>query len=140
MAITDEDIVRAEEAMKVKMTVSLRAMAARFDKRRSRVIVSLDNGLELAFPPHLAEGLDNAAPADLADIEITPTGLGLHWPRLDADLYLPALMSGVFGSPRWMAGQMGRKGGSARTPAKAAAARANGRRGGRPRKTVGGEG
>jgi len=43
-------------------------------------------------------------------IEITPTGLGLHWPRWDADLYLPALASGVFGSPRWMAGQMGQKG------------------------------
>jgi len=42
--------------------------------------------------------------------------------------------NGVLGSPRWMAGLMGRKGGRARTAAKAAAARANGQRGGRPRK------
>ncbi len=136
MALTDEDIIRAEEAMKVKMAANPRATAARYDKRRCRVVVSLDNGLELAFPPHLAEGLEKAAPGDLADIEITPAGLGLHWPRLDADLYLPALMSGVFGSPRWMAGQMGRKGGSARTAAKAEAARANCQRGGRPRKAA----
>jgi hypothetical protein len=26
---------------------------------------------------------------------------GLHWPKLDADLYIPALMQGVFGSRRW---------------------------------------
>ena len=66
MAITDEDIVRAEEAMKTKMASNLRAIAARYDKRRSRIVVSLDNGLELTFPPRLAEGLDNASPDDLA--------------------------------------------------------------------------
>jgi Protein of unknown function (DUF2442) len=71
-------------------------------------MVTLSNGLELAFPPHMAEGLANAKPADLAVIEITPTGLGLHWPSLVADLYLPALLQGVFGSLRWMAGLLGR--------------------------------
>ena len=82
----------------------------------------------------MAEGLADAKPADLAIIEITPAGLGLHWPKLDADLYLPALLEGVFGSLRWMAGLLGKSGGLARTEAKVAAARENGRRGGRPRK------
>ena len=82
----------------------------------------------------MAEGLADAKPADLAIIEITPAGLGLHWPKLDADLYLPALLEGVCGSPRWMAGLLGKSGGLARTEAKVAAARENGRRGGRPRK------
>ena len=82
----------------------------------------------------MAEGLADAKPADLAIIEITPAGLGLHWPKLDADLYLPALLEGVFGSPRWRAGLLGKSGGLARTEAKVAAARENGRRGGRPRK------
>ena len=68
--------------------------AARYDRRVSRIMVNLSNGLELAFPPHLAEGLANAKPADLAVIEITRAGLGLHWPRLDADLYLPPLLEG----------------------------------------------
>jgi hypothetical protein len=67
-------------------------------------MVTLSNGLELAFPPHLAEGLADAKPTDLAAMVISPSGLGLHWPRLDADLYLPSLLKGVFGSPRWMAG------------------------------------
>ena len=97
-------------------------------------MVTLSNGLELAFPPRLAEGLADAKPADLMAVEITPTGLGLHWPRLDADLYLPALLAGVFGSTAWMAAQLGRSGGLSRSASKAAAARENGRKGGRPRK------
>jgi hypothetical protein len=120
------------------MTAGPRAVAVRYDRRRSRIVVDLSNGLELAFPPHLAEGLDKASPAELSRIDISPTGLGLHWPKLDADLYLPGLLNGVFGWPRWMASIMGQLGGRARTEAKAAAARANGARGGRPRKVVGG--
>lgn len=70
----------------------------------------------------------------MAEIEISPAGLGLHWPRLDADVYVPALMQGVFGTRRWMAALLGPAGGKASTKAKAAAARENGRKGGRPRK------
>jgi hypothetical protein len=139
LALTDEGIQKAEAAMRERMAAGPRAIAARYDRRRARIVVSLDNGLELAFPPELAEGLDKAASAELAEIEISPTGLGLHWPKLDADLYLPGLLNGVLGSPRWVAGMLGRVGGQARTNAKVAAARANGLRGGRPRKTLGGK-
>jgi hypothetical protein len=136
MALTDADIRRAETVMRDDMATSPRAVAARYDRRRSRIVLSLENGVEVAFPPELAEGLDKASATDLGRIEISPTGLGLHWPNLDADLWLPALLNGVFGSPRWMAGIMGRKGGRSRTDAKVAAARANGMRGGRPRKVT----
>ncbi len=136
MEISDAEIQQAEQRMRERMEATPRATAARYDRRVSRVMVSLSNGLELAFPPHLAEGLADAKPADLAVVEITPSGLGLHWPKLDADLYLPALLQGVFGSPRWMAGLFGKSGGSARAAAKAAAVRENGHKGGRPHKRV----
>jgi len=136
MTLSDSQIRQAEKRMKARMGATARAISARFDRRRSRIVVSLDNGLELAFPPNMAEGLAGAKPADLAIIEISPTGLGVHWPRLDADLYLPALMSGVFGSRRWMAGLLGAAGGKSTSPAKRSAAQANGRLGGRPRKAV----
>ena len=84
MALTDAEIRNAEQAMRSRMAAGPHAVQARYDRRRARVVVSLDNGLELAFPPELAEGLSEASPADLADIEISPTGLGLHWPKLDA--------------------------------------------------------
>jgi hypothetical protein len=133
--ITEAD-VQAAEARMAERRINPLAVAATYDRRIGRVVVVLDTGLELAFPPHLAQGLEGAKPADLAEIEISPTGLGLHFPRLDADLYVPALLEGVFGSEAWTAARMGRAGGRARSAAKAAAARLNGKRGGRPRKSA----
>ena len=132
--ITESDVKTAEERMAERRIATPHAVAATYDRRIGRVVVQLSSGLELAFRPHLAQGLEGARPADLASIEISPTVLGLHFPRLDADLYLPALLQGVFGSEPWTAARMGRAGGRATSPAKVGAARANGRRGGRPRK------
>ena len=58
------------------------------------------------------------------------------FPKLDADLYLPALLNGWLGSRRWMAAHMGERGGRARSAAKRTASRENGKLGGRPRKAV----
>ena len=120
--------------MQAVLKLGPRAVGARYDKRSARVVIELETGLELAFRPHLAQGLDQATPAELAVIEISPSGLGLHFPKLDADLYLPALLEGTLGSRKCMAGVMGRSGGRARTTAKASASRENGKLGGRPRK------
>ena len=132
--ITEADVQAAEKRMAEGRRTMPYATAATYDRRIGRVVVRLSTGLEIAFPPHLAQGLERARPADLAEIEISPTGLGLHWPRLDADLYLPALLEGVFGSEAWAASRMGRAGGRVRSAAKAAAVRANGKRRGRPAK------
>jgi hypothetical protein len=98
--------------------------------------MALSNHLEVSFPPHEVEGLETATPADLTQIEINSPGFGLHFPTLDADLYVPALLQGVFGSERWMAARLGARGGKSRTAAKAAASRKNGKLGGRPRATA----
>jgi hypothetical protein len=70
----------------------------------------------------------------LAKIEISPSGFGVHFPDLDADLYLPGLLEGVFGSRKWLASQLGKTGGRSISAAKTAASRSNGKRGGRPKK------
>lgn len=132
--LTDGDVRRAEARMQERNRAGPRAIAARYDRPAERVIVTLSGGLELRFPPELAQGLAGARASDLQVIEISPTGMGLHWPKLDADLYVPALLGGVLGNRRWMAHLLGQAGGRATSAAKQAAARANGRRGGRPRK------
>lgn len=110
------------------------ALAARYDRGRDRIVIDLSTGYEVAFPPRRAQGLERARPSDLESIEISPSGFGLHFPKLDADLWLPALLEGVFGSRRWMAARLGARGGKSKSKAKAQAARTNGRLGGRPRK------
>jgi hypothetical protein len=133
MAVTEREFAQAEKRMQARRRTGY-AVAARYDRETSRILVRLNTGLELAFPPVLVEGLAFAPSEHLADIEISPTGLGLHWPKLDADVYIPALLQGVFGSRRWMASQLGAAGGRVRSQAKAATSRTNGRKGGRPRK------
>jgi len=59
-------------------------------------------------------------------------GYGLHREALDVDLSIPGLLAGLFGTKAYMARHAGR----ATSPAKAAAARANGAKGGRPRKSA----
>jgi len=75
-----------------------------------------------------------ASAKQLAQIEISPSGQGLYFPLLDADLFLPALLEGHLGSKRWIAEQMGRAGAKRSSEVKARAACENGRLGGRPRK------
>jgi hypothetical protein len=112
------------------------AVAARYDRRRDRVVIDLSTGYEVAFAPGRAQGLARAKSSDLDAIEISPSGFGLHFPKLDADLWLPALLEGVFGSRRWMAARLGARGGKSKSRAKTRAARANGKLGGRPRKSA----
>jgi hypothetical protein len=136
MTITDRDRLDAEARLQAELQVRPKVVRARYNRRASRIVIGLDNGLELTFPPRLAQGLERATSAELAIVEISPLGDGLHWPALDADLYVPALLQGVFGSKKWMASQLGAAGGRAHSPAKVAAARRNGNKGGRPRKSA----
>lgn len=48
------------------------------------------------------EGLTEASAENLALVEITPSGEGLHWETLDVDLSIPYLMVGIFGTKLWM--------------------------------------
>lgn len=134
MAITDRDIRAARERGRKLREETSWAVAARYDRRTSRIVIAMANGLEFSFAADQAQGLEDGSAAELSEIEILPSGLGLHWPKLDADLYVPALLKGVFGSRKWMAQRMGAAGGRARTKAKSTAARENGKRGGRPKK------
>jgi hypothetical protein len=98
MKLTGAGIRQCEKRMQTRLRGQPRATSARYDRRDARIDVGSSNGLELGVPVDRAQGLAGAKPSDLTDIEISPTGLGLHSPRLDADLYLPTLMEGVFGT------------------------------------------
>ena len=96
-------------------------------------ILKLTDGRRRVLPREDLQGLQSGTKEQLAGVEIIGGGTGLHWPELDVDVYVPALLRGVYGSKPWMA-KIGRKGGLARSTAKKHAARANGKLGGRPKR------
>jgi hypothetical protein len=130
--LTEAQIDAALERGRTARQHEPRATTARYDRRSGRVIVELANGCIFAFPPTLAQGLEAATEEQLSQVEILGAGYGLHWEALDADLTIPGLLAGLFGTKAYLAQQAGR----ATSPAKAAAARANGAKGGRPRRSA----
>ncbi|MEP9388730.1 DUF2442 domain-containing protein [Mesorhizobium sp. KR9-304] len=129
--LTDKEIDAALARGQAAATNDPRAASARYDHRLGRIVVELTNGCTFAFPPRLAQGLEAATEDELAEVEIMGAGYGLHWETLDVDFTVPGLLAGIFGTRAYMARQAGR----ATSSAKAAAARANGAKGGRPRKS-----
>src|SRR5579859_5614650 len=102
------------------------ARAARYDSRRGLIVIALEGGCEFAFPAAFAEGLADAPRSKFTKIKISPNGLALHWPPLDADLYVPGLIEGAFGSGRWMR-HIGKLGGLSRSVSKARVSREKGK-------------
>lgn len=131
----DEEYAAAVRAAALADATEPRAKSARYDQRAKRIVVELVNGATFLFPPELAQWLAGAAPADLAQVQVTPSGAGLRWPSLDADFSLPGLMMGVFGSPAWMREQA-RKPAGAKPKTRVAATHANGNSNGRRRKEL----
>ncbi|HUI62939.1 MAG TPA: DUF2442 domain-containing protein, partial [Steroidobacteraceae bacterium] len=111
-----------------------RASTAVYRTKERALRIELTNGAAITLPVRLIPNLRRASPQDIRAVEILGQGGGLHWESLDVDLSVPGLLSSVFAGPEWLA-ELGRIGGRKSSPAKAAAARRNGRKGGRPRNT-----
>lgn len=135
MAKSDE-LKRADAAARDRLAAFPRVVGVRHSKELDRLLIDLSTGIALAVDYHDIEGLERAGPDDLNLVEISPSGFGLHFPSLDADLYVPGLVEGKLGSAAYMAARLGASGGRARSAQKVKAARQNGRLGGRPRKHV----
>jgi Protein of unknown function (DUF2442) len=137
--LTDAEIVAQIPAARARETrerkQGLRAIGAKYDRAARRVVLELTNGYSFAFPVSAVRALDAATPAQLTAIEIDPSGDGLRWENLDVDLSVPGLLFSAVGVEerlRHLASLAGRT----RSDAKARAARANGVKGGRPRKSA----
>jgi hypothetical protein len=130
--LTDEEILAQIPAARARGERSLRtephAASARYDRATRTLVVMLTSGAGGVVPVALAGATD----AQLAEVEVSPMGVGLSWPALGADLTVAGLVRYVF-DRRTLARAVGAAGGRVRSKAKAEAARANGAKGGRPR-------
>ena len=130
---TNAGIDRAiERARRLREGPLVKEVEYRPEPSLDLVILKLTDGSRRMIPREDLQGLETGTTEQLARIEIVGGGTGLHWPELDADLYVPALLLGTYGTKLWMA-KIGRRGGAVTSAAKKRAARANGKLGGRPK-------
>lgn len=112
-----------------------RAISARYDRPTGRVMIELTMGYVFGFPTDAIPALAKARPEQLAAVEVSPGGSGLHWEALDIDLSVPGLLLSSLGRAQQRS-ELARLAGRTTSRLKAAAARANGAKGGRPRKSA----
>lgn len=80
-----------------------RAESASYDRSSGRVVVNLTNQCRFEFPARLVQGLEHASDKQAAAVKIQGCGSGLRWETLDIDLSIAGLLSGVFGTKKYMA-------------------------------------
>ncbi len=131
--VTDAELDRAKLRWEAERAERPIPASVRFDGPSERVIVEFTNGASFMFPARSLQGLEAATPAELAEVELLGE-TGLHWESLDTDYTIVGLMNGIFGTKAFMEAQ--RRGGQSRSPAKIAASRTNGSKGGRPKKSA----
>ena len=131
---TDAQIDRQLEAGRArydqKHEAGLHATHVRHDRTRKRFVLELTNGYLLGVPTSALPQLAEASAAQLAAVELSPAGMALRVPALDADFSVSGLVLSL------TAGVIGQRGGTSTSTRKKRAARANGAKGGRPRKNT----
>ena len=101
--VTEAEFAEANLHAQERQRLTPRILQAEYDQRSGNIVLVLDARVHVAFSPRDAQGLENATPDQLSNIEISPSGLGVHFPATDADVYLPSLLKGFLGSNAWMA-------------------------------------
>lgn len=127
-----EDRAYHEATERGERAQAMLPVAVRFDGASRRIVIDFDNGTTFLVPAERLQGLEGASAAQLNEVELLGE-TGLHWESLDVDFTIEGLMRGLFGTARFMEAQ--RRGGRSRSDAKIAASRANGAKGGRPRRS-----
>lgn len=107
-----------------------RAVSAAYEPRTRRVVLELHNGCLFGFPVDMVPGTDDASPEQLARVQVCEGGEAIVWEELNTDSDVGGLVVEAFELQAWAARYLG----SRTSPSKAAAARENGKKGGRPRK------
>jgi len=131
--LTDAEILAQIPAARAAAKAGLRARSARYSVAHKTLFVTLTNGTVIGIPTAHLPALRRASPRQRSAVTVLPAGIALHWASLDVDLSVPALIREALGADA-LRSLAAAEGGKATSERKAAAARENGAKGGRPRK------
>lgn len=98
----EAQIEKAIAAGKASSESQSLAVSGYFDTTSQKIVIEFESGAEYRFPARLAQGLESASVAELSNVEISPSGMGIHWPALDVGFSIPHLLEGIYGTKRWM--------------------------------------
>lgn len=137
---TEADIEAAIARGAQARATTPRAEAARYDAEARQLVLTLQGGVSLAFPPDLLPELADLPPDALAQLVVGPAGDSLEHDPLDLHVSLGGLLLEVLRASGWkdaIRAELNREVARIKSDAKAASSRENGKRGGRPRKDAG---
>jgi Protein of unknown function (DUF2442) len=135
--ITEKTIDRAIASEAVRAANEHCARAAWYDRMHDAVILMLRDGRVFGAGRAGIPSLAEANPRQLRTLQVTEDGAFLLMPLLDLHISVDGLVTRLMeGSPAALRRSAAKSAGAATSPAKTAAARRNGRLGGRPRKAA----
>lgn len=125
-----EEVPVVRERMRREHPGEPRVVGAHYDRATARVLVEFSNGCLFGFPAWMVPGTSQATHEELERIQLEPFGEAVIWDELNTDTNVLGLMLEALHVKTWAAKYLG----SVTSPAKAEAARENGKKGGRPKK------
>jgi hypothetical protein len=131
---TNTELQRAVAAGRQRRATQRRAAAVRYDPTRDTIEIDLTDGVGIRLPRSLLPEFRDVPPSEMPPIQVSPAGYGIRLDTHDIVVSVHGLIA-TLATPGDMAASLGKLGGTAKTKKKRDSARANGAKGGRPRKT-----
>ncbi len=131
-ATTDAEIDRAMRQGQAYDRTATKINEARYDPERDMLVAHLSTGATLTVPRSAVPFLNALSPDTIGDPDVEPPGYSLWFERPDIGVRLETLLEAAVGN---LARDVAARAlGASKSPAKTSAVRANGAKGGRPRK------
>lgn len=132
---TEAELQLAIEAGRRRRETERRAAGVHYDRKKDAIRIDLTDGVVVSLPRHMVEEFRDVPPGDMGALRVSPVGYGIRLDAHDINISVHGLISALV-KPADMAASLGRLGGAARSDKKVESARANGAKGGRPRKVA----
>ncbi|MBI6546002.1 MAG: DUF2442 domain-containing protein [Cyanobacteria bacterium NC_groundwater_1444_Ag_S-0.65um_54_12] len=138
---TEADLVRGKEAGERAKREYPTAIDVTFMKASGLLVLTLATGVSISIPLSFIEELRDLEPEMLDELEIDLGGKGVVLESTDVHISVEGLVLDALGAPGWkkaIRAHLLREVAGIRSERKAAAARENGKKGGRPKKATNG--